>query len=69
VSQVATAVDIVGEEVALAGVKRVVGLPGGEVLQLIKAFRLTGIEFTLTRHEGHAGNCRGASLDAYRGFA
>lgn len=37
-----------------AGVRRVFGLPGGEILQFIEAARAVGIEFVLARHEAHA---------------
>lgn len=38
-----------------AGIERVFGLPGGEVLVLIDELRKAGIEFTLMRHEANAG--------------
>lgn len=50
-----TVADAVAEELARAGVDRVFGLPGGEVLQLMDAIRRQGIEFTLCRHESAAG--------------
>ncbi len=50
-----TVVEAIAEELANAGVDRVFGLPGGEVLQLIDALRRKGIEFVLCRHEAHAG--------------
>jgi len=37
-----------------AGVSRMFGLPGGEILELIEAARAVGIRFVLTRHEAHA---------------
>ena len=37
-----------------AGVKRMFGLPGGEILDLIEACRKEGIDFVLTRHESTA---------------
>ena len=37
-----------------AGVKRIFGLPGGEILDLIEACRQKGIDFLLTRHESTA---------------
>ena len=55
VNQVRTVADVIGEELAQAGVTRVFGLPGGEVLHLMDAFRRQGIEFALFRHEAHAG--------------
>jgi len=37
-----------------AGVERIFGLPGGEILDLIEACRQEGIDFLLTRHESTA---------------
>jgi acetolactate synthase-1/2/3 large subunit len=37
-----------------AGVERMFGLPGGEVLHFVEAARKAGIEFVLTRHEAVA---------------
>src|SRR4029453_11516300 len=37
-----------------AGVERMFGLPGGEILAFIEAARQVGIEFVLTRHEAVA---------------
>lgn len=38
-----------------AGIRRIFGLPGGEILDLIEACRQAGIDFILTRHESTAG--------------
>jgi acetolactate synthase-1/2/3 large subunit len=38
-----------------AGIDRVFGLPGGEVLVLIDELRRVGIDFVLMRHEANAG--------------
>lgn len=38
-----------------AGIDRVFGVPGGEVLSLIEALRLEGTEFVLCNHESSAG--------------
>jgi acetolactate synthase-1/2/3 large subunit len=46
--------DVVAAELAEAGVRRVFGLPGGEVLYLMDALRRRGIEFALFRHEANA---------------
>lgn len=46
--------DAVAAELADAGVRRVFGLPGGEVLCLMDALRRRGIEFALFRHEANA---------------
>jgi acetolactate synthase I/II/III large subunit len=50
-----TVADAVADELAHAGVDRVFGLPGGEVLHLMDAIRRRGIEYTLCRHESAAG--------------
>lgn len=50
-----TTADAVAAELAAAGVDRVFGLPGGEVLNLLDALRRRGVDFTLTRHESAAG--------------
>jgi acetolactate synthase-1/2/3 large subunit len=47
--------DAVAGELAAAGVDRVFGLPGGEIVPLIDACRRRGIEFVLCRHEANAG--------------
>lgn len=47
--------DAVADELARAGVDRVFGVPGGEVLHLMDAIRRRGIEFTLCHHESAAG--------------
>ena len=41
--------------VAGAGIKKVFGLPGGEVLVLIDELRKAGVDFVLMRHEANAG--------------
>ena len=38
-----------------AGIERVFGLPGGEVLVLMEELRRSGIDFVLMRHEANAG--------------
>ncbi len=45
----------VARALADAGVDRVFGLPGGEVLVLIDELRQAGIDFVLMRHEANAG--------------
>lgn len=50
-----TVAQAVAQELAQAGVDRVFGLPGGEVLFLIEALREQGIAFDLWRHEADAG--------------
>ena len=48
---VATAI---AEGLGVAGVERLYGLPGGEMLALLEECRKAGIEFILTHHEASA---------------
>jgi acetolactate synthase-1/2/3 large subunit len=45
----------VARAIADAGIDRVFGLPGGEVLVLMDELRLAGVDFVLMRHESNAG--------------
>src|ERR687897_1756166 len=45
----------VAQSLAEAGIRKVFGLPGGEVLVLIDELRKVGIDFVLMRHEANAG--------------
>jgi acetolactate synthase-1/2/3 large subunit len=45
----------VARGIAAAGIDRVFGLPGGEVLVLIDELRKAGVDFVLMRHEANAG--------------
>lgn len=45
----------VARSIAEAGIARVFGLPGGEVLVLIDELRKVGVDFVLMRHEANAG--------------
>ena len=45
----------VAKVLADAGIERVFGLPGGEVLVLIDELRRAGVDFVLMRHEANAG--------------
>ena len=45
----------VAKLLADAGIERVFGLPGGEVLVLIDELRRAGVDFVLMRHEANAG--------------
>src|ERR1044072_5731295 len=45
----------VAKVLADAGIQRVFGLPGGEVLVLIDELRRAGVDFVLMRHEANAG--------------
>src|ERR671914_744941 len=42
-----------------AGIERVFGLPGGEILVLMDELRRAGIDFVLMRHEANAGIAAG----------
>jgi acetolactate synthase-1/2/3 large subunit len=46
--------DVLAATLRDAGVERMFGLPGGEILAFIEAARQVGIEFVLTRHEAVA---------------
>ncbi len=50
-----TAAAAVAKALAAAGIDRVFGLPGGEVLALVDELRRAGIDFLLMRHEANAG--------------
>ena len=49
-----TCAEVLARTLREAGITRMFGLPGGEVLELIEAARREGIEFLLTRHEAAA---------------
>jgi acetolactate synthase-1/2/3 large subunit len=49
-----TCAEVLAQTLADLGVERMFGLPGGEVLDLVEACRVRGIEFVLTRDEGNA---------------
>lgn len=48
-------VEIVAQALKEAGVRHAFGIPGGEVLELLEAFRKAGIRFILTKQELGAG--------------
>ena len=50
-----TTAQVVAKALADAGIERVFGLPGGEVLVLIDELRRAGVDFVLMRHEANAG--------------
>ncbi|MBI3075527.1 MAG: thiamine pyrophosphate-binding protein [Deltaproteobacteria bacterium] len=50
----ATTAEVFARSLREAGVRRIFGLPGGEVVNLIEACRREGVEFVLTRHEATA---------------
>ena len=47
--------DIIAQALKAAGVRYAFGIPGGEVLELLEAFRRAGIRFVLTKQELGAG--------------
>ena len=49
-----TIADVVARLLAVNGVRRVFGLPGGEIAEIMSACRRLGLEFILTRHENTA---------------
>jgi acetolactate synthase-1/2/3 large subunit len=50
-----TVAEAIAAEIERAGIDRVFGIPGGEVLPLIEALRQQGTEFVLCNHESSAG--------------
>lgn len=54
VRRVVSVARLVGDRLREAGVRYVLGHPGGEVVELIEGFREAGLEFVLTRHETSA---------------
>ncbi len=50
-----TVAEVIADELANAGIDRVFGVPGGEVVFLMDALRRRGISFELCRHEANAG--------------
>src|ERR671935_417274 len=50
----ATCAEVLARTLRDAGVDRMFGLPGGEILDFIDAARMVGIEFVLVRHEAVA---------------
>lgn len=49
-----TTADLLARTLRDAGIRRMCGLPGGEILDFMEAARKVGIEFLLTRHEATA---------------
>jgi acetolactate synthase-1/2/3 large subunit len=49
-----TCADVLARTLREAGVTRMFGLPGGEILDVMEAARRVGIDFLLTRHEAAA---------------
>ena len=51
----ANAAELIAKRLYQAGVRKAFGIPGGEVLTLVKALDEQGIEFVMTKHENAAG--------------
>src|SRR5580765_7902539 len=51
-----TAAAATARALAGAGIERVFGLPGGEILVLMDELRRAGVDFVLMRHEASAGS-------------
>ena len=49
------AAQAIAEGLAAAGCRHVFGMPGGEVLALLDALRVAGLDFTLVKHENAGG--------------
>lgn len=60
-NKLASTAAIIAQSLKEAGVRYAFGIPGGEVLELLEAFRRTGIEFVLTKQELGAGFMADAS--------
>src|SRR5207237_9535468 len=56
-----TCAEVLAATLREAGVERMFGLPGGEILDFIEAARKVGIEFILVRHEAVAAFMADAS--------
>jgi acetolactate synthase I/II/III large subunit len=54
--------DVIARALKAAGVRYAFGIPGGEVLELLEAFRRAGIRFVLTKQELGAGFMAEASF-------
>jgi acetolactate synthase I/II/III large subunit len=52
---VASAADVIARRLFEAGCRHAFGIPGGEVLRLVKGLTDNGIAFTLAKHENAAG--------------
>ena len=56
-----TCAEVLAATLRDAGVERMFGLPGGEMLDFLEAARRVGIDFVLTRHEAVAALMADAS--------
>jgi acetolactate synthase-1/2/3 large subunit len=61
-NKVASTAEIVAQALKEEGVRYAFGIPGGEVLELLEAFRRAGIQFVLTKQELGAGFMADASF-------
>jgi acetolactate synthase-1/2/3 large subunit len=60
-TKVSTVVQVIAEGLRAAGTRFVFGLPGGEVVELMSAFREVEIPFLLTKHENTAAFAAGVT--------
>ena len=51
----ASAADVIARRLYEAGCRHAFGIPGGEVLRLVKGLTENGIAFGLAKHENAAG--------------
>lgn len=56
-----TCAEVIARTLREAGIERIYGLPGGEIVELIEACRREGIAFLLTRHENTAALMAGVA--------
>jgi acetolactate synthase-1/2/3 large subunit len=61
-NKVASTAEIIAQALKEEGVRYAFGIPGGEVLELLEAFRKAGIQFVLTKQELGAGFMADASF-------
>jgi acetolactate synthase-1/2/3 large subunit len=61
-NKVASTAEIIAQALKEEGVRYAFGIPGGEVLELLEAFRRAGIQFVLTKQELGAGFMADASF-------
>jgi acetolactate synthase-1/2/3 large subunit len=63
---VPTTAQVIAQHLKAYGVRRVFGLPGGEIAEILAACRAVGLEFVLTRHENGACLMAGATGEVSR---
>ena len=60
-----TIADTIARILAVNGVHRIFGLPGGEIAEIMAACRRLGLAFVLTRHENAACIMAGVTDELY----